>query len=337
MTPLKEEPNVAQTKRLHNLELLRIIAMLMVLFIHYNLPVRGIPSPETLQADPSGTMLTIVLQSVLIVCVNCFILISGWFGIRWKRRSFLNLCFQVFFWAVICYPILLLLPHSSADSVLLYLQGLLGKWFVWAYFGLYLFAPVFNDFIEKSDVRRLSYFVLAFYLFSTLFGYLSKAVADFNEGMSVLSLIGLYLLGAWLRKVETSLPKRPLIWLSGYLGCIIVLTLLSVLLFSLGIQSMPHGYLNPIVIVESVCLFMFFQRMQVNAPVILFFSSSAYAVYLIHVFPGDCYATMLQRIVNSDFPGWAEAGAIVVYILLVFVVAVLVDKIRISMFRRLMP
>lgn len=151
MTTRKEQPAVVTKQRQHNLELLRIVAMLMVLIIHYNLPVRGKPTPEALQTEFLPTLFTLSLQSVLIICVNCFVLISGWFGIRWKRRSLLNLCFQVFFWIVVCYPLLSLFSDSAATGVQGYLQGVLGKWFVWAYFGLYLFAPVLNDFIDKSS------------------------------------------------------------------------------------------------------------------------------------------------------------------------------------------
>ena len=323
--------------RQHNLELLRITAMLMVLLIHYNLPVRGKPTPDTLQSDFIFSSVTIVLQSLLIVCVNCFVLISGWFGIRWKRRSLLNLVFQIVFWAVVCYPLLCLLPHSVESGVTGYAHSLLFKWFVWAYFGLYLFAPVLNDFIDKSSTQRLWKFVVAFYVFSTLFGYFSKAVADFNEGMSVLSLIGLYLLGALLRRTESRLPKRAAVWLGGYLLCALILIGLTLLVFHFGIVSTPMGYLNPIFIVESVCLFLFVQRLRVNCRAILFFSSSAYAVYLAHVFPGDCYRTALQSIVDSGMNCWAEGALIVGFVVAVFVAAVLVDKVRIALFAHFYP
>lgn len=268
--------------------------------------------------------------------MNCFVLISGWFGIRWKRRSLLNLCFQVLFWIVACYLLLLLFSDSAATGVQGYLQGVLGKWFVWAYFGLYLFAPVLNDFIDKSSTRKLAVFVASFYVFSTFFGYFSKAVADFNEGMSVISLIGLYMLDALLHRVEDRLPKRASVWFGGYLCCVVLLTVFSLILLHFGLNSMPQGYLNPVVIIESVCLFMFFQCLRFNAPAVLFFSSSAYAVYLCHVFPGECYGSILRRMAGSGLSSWLEVAAIVGFILFVFLFAVLVDKLRIALFNRIM-
>ena len=75
------------------------------------------------------------------------------------------------------------------------------RWFIEAYIGLYILAPMINRFIEKSTHRELGIFILAFYLFSTLFGYLGKAY-DFNKGMSIISLVGLYLIGAYLRRKQ---------------------------------------------------------------------------------------------------------------------------------------
>lgn len=82
MTTQEGRSDAVKVTRQHNLELLRIVAMLMVLFIHYNLPVRGKPTPELMHAAFWSSLFTLSLQSVLIVCVNCFVLISGWFGIR---------------------------------------------------------------------------------------------------------------------------------------------------------------------------------------------------------------------------------------------------------------
>ena len=38
-------------------------------------------------------------ESTSICAVNAFLLISGYFGIKWKFKSFFNLIFQIFFYA----------------------------------------------------------------------------------------------------------------------------------------------------------------------------------------------------------------------------------------------
>ncbi len=79
-------------ERSSNIELLRILSMFLVLTIHY-IPYRTLPTHDTLAHDTLGTLFDLELRSISFVCVNCFILISGYFGIRWKLKSFSNLLF----------------------------------------------------------------------------------------------------------------------------------------------------------------------------------------------------------------------------------------------------
>ena len=83
-------------ERSSNIELLRILSMFLVLMIHY-IPSRTLPTHDTLAHDTLGTLFDLQLRSISFVCVNCFILISGYFGIRWKLKSFSNLLFQILF------------------------------------------------------------------------------------------------------------------------------------------------------------------------------------------------------------------------------------------------
>lgn len=80
-------------ERSSNIELLRILSMFLVLMIHY-IPSRTLPTHDTLAHDTLGTLFDLELRSISFVCVNCFILISGYFGIRWKLKSFSNLLFK---------------------------------------------------------------------------------------------------------------------------------------------------------------------------------------------------------------------------------------------------
>jgi hypothetical protein len=98
-------------ERSSNIELLRILSMFLVLMIHY-IPYRTLPTHDTLAHDTLGTLFDLELRSISFVCVNCFILISGYFGIRWKLKSFSNLLFQILFWAIVC-PVIV---SAATDS-----------------------------------------------------------------------------------------------------------------------------------------------------------------------------------------------------------------------------
>ena len=77
-----------------NIELLRIFSMLMVLVIHYNVGTNGQTTHEMVISEPLKFVGIASLKSLSFICVNCFIIISGYFGIRWKRKSLCNYLFQ---------------------------------------------------------------------------------------------------------------------------------------------------------------------------------------------------------------------------------------------------
>lgn len=87
-----------QSGRQSNFELLRIVSMFLVLLAHY-VPTRDSVTKDALLNDTFATLCTIELHSLAIVCVHCFMLISGYFGIKLSWKSFTNLFYQMLFWS----------------------------------------------------------------------------------------------------------------------------------------------------------------------------------------------------------------------------------------------
>ena len=83
--------------------------------------------------------------------------------------------------------------------------------------------------------------------------------------MSALSLCGLYLIGAYLR--ISTLPifafKAKYDFLI-YIGLGLCMAITNLLLLSFGIYSSPYGYLNPIVIIMAIYLFLFFKKVNIG-------------------------------------------------------------------------
>lgn len=73
--------------RQSNIEQLRIIAMLLVVFVHANYFSLGTVSQSEILRDPYTSLIRIFLEQICIVGVNVFVLISGWFGIRPTLRG----------------------------------------------------------------------------------------------------------------------------------------------------------------------------------------------------------------------------------------------------------
>ncbi|MBR5899748.1 MAG: hypothetical protein IKZ14_09830, partial [Muribaculaceae bacterium] len=77
------------TARKSNIELLRIVSIVMVLIVHLDGASLGLPEPMgNIAAVSSRDWWRLVVESFAIIGVNCFTLISGYFGIKAHWRGF---------------------------------------------------------------------------------------------------------------------------------------------------------------------------------------------------------------------------------------------------------
>lgn len=143
-----------------NIELLRIISMLMVVMLHFNSQC-AYPGVINLPADIGTSAYPGFLIEVLcIVAVNCFVLISGYFGIHLKLRSVLRLYLQCFFIGLISYLLYVALtPATIALPALL--ERLLAFthnnwWFIISYLGLMVLSPLLNAAVAQLSKKQLA-------------------------------------------------------------------------------------------------------------------------------------------------------------------------------------
>lgn len=82
-------------ERLANIEILRIIAMFMILVIHANMVSLTRPTLVDYESNPFAVVIRYFIESFGIVGVDIFVMISGWFLINTRAKSFLSLSFQI--------------------------------------------------------------------------------------------------------------------------------------------------------------------------------------------------------------------------------------------------
>lgn len=326
-----------------NIELLRIFSMLMVLVIHYNVATNGQTTHEMVMTEPWKAVGVASLKSLSFICVNCFIIISGYFGIRWKWKSLCNYLFQIAFWGGIVHLIAVVLGFSVfsishlLDNMFVFLVH--GNWFFVSYLALYMLAPILNAYIEKVEVRQLGWMVLAFYAFQTIFGWIFKNCIEFSQGLTFVSFMGLYLLGAYLRRTTLNCFRwKASINLMVYVGVGLLCVGISMLSNYIGFSKDIYSYISPLQILQTIYLFLFFKKLTIRSQydkMILFFSSSAFAALLMHSWDGvQIYSFGLHWIdANLSMPFlWT-----MLYICVFFVVACCLDKIRLLAWKRIEP
>lgn len=318
---------ICSKQRLSNIELLRLICMLMVLNLHSFWGYDHGHESYIFQA------LDFFRESLCICAVDTFILISGYFGINWKFKSFWNLVFQVLFYSFAVYlvaSILLGVIPFEKRELLKCVKGLSGAWgFITCYLTLYFFAPLLNAYVEKNTEKILLCFIVLFFI---------AEVFILRAHNGVMNFFLLYLIGRWIQKKGTVYFEglRPGFWYFLISCCIFMLAYTVVLIFHYDAEKMcnfilAYSYASPFVILQSVFLFLWFSRLKVQNRFINWCATSCLSIFLIHMHPA---------IKDIGYYGYTESLyeksilehllKLTLLICIVFWGAIFIDKIRIA-------
>lgn len=324
-----------------NFELLRIIAMILVLGVHANFLSIGRPTFEEFETNPSSTGFRIFAQSLCIICVNVFILLSGWYGIKPKIEKLCDFLFQIFFFSIFIF----IISAITNPKQTLCLKGFLALflldkelWFVKAYLLLFFCSPMINLFIEKSSSKQIGVFLIAFYTFQLIFGWFITSVVWFDGGYSTLSFIGLYVLAGYIRKSELYLFRfKGRIDFFIYFILILLISLFATFLISQNYKGMMNKmfwYNSPLVILASIYFFLFFSKIKLHNKTINYIAISSFAIYLLHANPliiNKYYIQIIKHWYTTEST-YTFLGKTLFYIICIFVISILLDKIRISLY-----
>ena len=313
------------------MELLRMLSMFLVLVIHANTAFNPWPiGQEEVLASPVHCFFRFLIESLSVVCVNSFILLSGWFGIKFSFKRLLSFVFQVLFFSLI----LSLLPSARGQGAHLFVDifTLNQYWFVRAYIILFILSPALNLFAERATKEVFRNVLIAFFVMQTVFAYISNS-NWFEDGFSPLPFIGLYLLARYIRIHKPAFSTLGKGADAGiYSGIALLITVLSFILFRLfDTGGRMYNYTNPLVIAASVYFVLFFSKLNMrHSPVINWIAASSVGAYLLHMNPlffQPYYIHTLQSFSafgSSVLTCLATLG----FIIAVFFTGVVLDKVR---------
>ena len=268
-----------------NFELLRIVAMMLVMLVHANYLSLGNVTQAELHTTPFTGVLRIVCEQLCIVSVNLFVLLSGWFGIRPTVKKFASLLFQILFIGLasveVCRLAGVLVP-ARAFNDLLYFGA--SYWFVPAYLILFCIAPVLNAYCERASKREFATLLAGYFVMEMLFGWLTYDYGNFSRGYSAMSFIGLYLLAQFVRRHGERL--RSLRWWQHLLFYLLFTAIpVAVSIFGLYTKNKELGatmYSSMFVIAASLSLFLVFDKLHFESKVVNWLASSAFAIYVVN-------------------------------------------------------
>ena len=313
--------------RQSNMELCRIVAIVMVLVLHSDFAIFG--WPETMQ-DLHIPLL--IAECFCIVAVPVFVMISGYFSIHLKLKSVINLAYICLFCALL--KILYNLATNQPFDInnLFFISR--SNWFIPVYLGLMFFSPALNALCEKLDKKQLSITLGTILFFTIYMGYFParpQCGIDMNNGGSVYEFMLYYLIGRYIRLygVPQLIRKNSVVL---YIAGSIVLVGAYYFVVKYGFGRFANKMLmtsSPLIMFNAACVLLTFERINIQSKVINHISKSVLAVLLLHSCKAG--AGLLHPIYQGIFENYSLGGTLGLWTIAVvgtFTVCVVIDQFR---------
>lgn len=310
----------------YSIEVLRCWLMFLIVLMHCATFVNT--------GDPSRARL---VHTFCVFAVNAFVLISGWFGIRFAPHKVFRLLGLGLFSALV---LLALSPLAGKGWVFSYDLG----WFGCAYLGLLFFAPLINAAIDhlrgqSEGALRTAWFVYACMM---VMSWVPIDISGVHihirgwEGHSFNQLCFMYVTGRVLAGCDF-VHRIKKGWL--YAAAVLLMSANYAWAIATGLtrgnefwQSMlvgTRGNNNPIIILLAIAIFLILLRSEPPrwlGRVCMFLGPSMFSVYLLHEATNHGLSVALYN--KYLFIQGGQFVAIIATAILVYSVCIAFDLIR---------
>lgn len=293
-----------QKKRMANIEALRLVAMMMVVSLHYL--GKGEILGKLTRSLSAKDYAAWLLESFSIAAVNTYVLISGYFLVEAKFRikRVIALVLQILFYSCLIPVILILTGVLSPDELTLYdiWQSIFPiqmkqYWFMSAYVVMFLFTPVLNTAARAMKKGQLQTVIVLMLLIESLGKTLIPARLSLDsEGYDALWFMTVYLIAAYIRLYGIPFLEKKnraaVCYVLSCLGVYGLLLLIRGLYLATGrfedFMKSPTGYNHLLTLGAAVALFYMFRNWEFgkkeSRPASLVCKAAPYSlgVYLLH-------------------------------------------------------
>ena len=261
-------------ERSSNFELLRLLCIFGILVMH---TFAGIDTA----ASPGNMLANVFANSLFNTGVTCFILLSGYFGIRFDLKKLIGLDLMVIFFTVV--GTVALGDFGVKDLIKSCIPVLSRRyWFITCYFVLCILAPFLNQMaerLEREHFRRLLLLLLlVFSLIPTVTTY--DVMQDAGKGLAHFVMI--YLLGRYLARYHTGhcSKKQLLLGITGSTALIFcadgALTLHQGVIYSTFSRDC-----SIFIIFTAVLLLLLFREFSLQSRIINRAATNVLAIYVL--------------------------------------------------------
>lgn len=293
-------------------ELLRIIAMMGIVLVHYlNGRMGGALSNIN---DGYNYYLIHFFESLGILSVNIFVIITSYYSTneyKIKFRKIINLYSLMVLYALVLFIVTIILGEkmfSLKELLLVFVPFIDGRrWFVETYIIFMLIIPFLNKML--SNLNKFSMFtltVILLLLFSVWPTFLTNAPI-LDNGYGITNFITLFVVTYYLKKY--CIAQKKIILLN-----IFIVSVIAIFVMSLISSGRSWAYCNLFNIVGSVSIFqLFINSKPMDVKCINVISSTTFGVFLLHS-DFNCWDLYYHKIMRCEH--YYESNYLILHMIL---------------------
>lgn len=324
-----------------NFELLRIVAMFMVVMLHVNL-FGGVLAGYNSQENPYSFLISHFVESLCIISVNLYVMISGYFlsvSIHpFKVKKLLHITLITVFWSWFIGGMACIFLEANINDFIFngIFPILSGRyWFVTTYVLMYFLSHYYNKALQVLTKREHFLLILFLGLFFILTPILWDSVG-MKSGYSLYWFSYLYIVASFIRRYNIffSINRLLIMWLIVLLLQVIIVYLLDRFYID---PSILLNYNSVFTFISTLCCFLLFKSFNITKGrmFIQFFSPLILGIYLIHINPATMswiYKDMFPIKEFADDSKLTMLFSLIGFTILIFIMSAFCEFLRIRIF-----
>lgn len=312
--------STVQKERNSSLEILRLICIFHVVFWHS-------AGPYLNQISGSNLGDALIINAITNNTNLIFMLISGYFGIRFNLEKLIKLDLCIIFYDLL---FMFLTGNFGLKTLITCFLPITfeNHWFVSCYFVIALFSGFLNripEALSRTSFRNLLLLLLfVFYVMPTVFFH--ELIEDTGKGVVCMTIM--YLAGRYIRLYlsERHFRKDRLAIL--FFGNLLVISTLNLALTTasgtfMGMYCRDNSIF---IVVNAVCAFLFFREFYISIPLINHLSQSVVFLYCIEGYMRQIFNRFVD--LGAHVNDWYFTGTVLVYAVSVFAACLLLHEVR---------
>ena len=293
-----------EKQRESGIELFRCVLMYMIIFLH--MLIHGV-NGEIVSFRNGQVYETTLFESfftiLCMVSVNCYVMISGYFGIKLSKNRLLKTYLQVLFYSLFIAVVFFVFKKTTIKELVLSCLPVVRVtyWFATCYIFLCLISPILNYVAEKFYRSKYFYFLIFVFLFITWFPKVCiqlKTVLGLSS-LGFSQIIISYLIGRcifhfgnekienrFLSRIFTQKKRMDFCCFLVFSFITFFMTAVLYVLTKKNYWFSLASYSSPLTVLASVFLFQCFKKLKIGSLSFLnSLGASTFGIYLIHENP----------------------------------------------------